>query len=68
MAFGHEPDAFFISALFLRGGVNQIDCVIGNRCDLSDISVMKVRIILEVDFYWFQFLSAFSSQEHTVSP
>jgi len=64
LASGHEPDVFFILVLFLQGEVNRIHPMDENRCGVSDISVVKVGIILEVDFYGFRFLSEFLSQEH----
>ncbi|WP_131542591.1 hypothetical protein [Paraburkholderia hospita] len=55
---------FFILVLFLQGEINRIHPMAGNRCDASDISVMKVGIILDIDFYGFRFLSGLFSQEH----
>jgi hypothetical protein len=58
----------FILVLFLQGEVNRIHPMDENRCDVSEISVVKVGIILETDFCGFRFLSGFFSLEHFARP
>jgi hypothetical protein len=45
----------FLFAILLRGEVNRVRPMDGIRSDVSDVSAVKVGIILEVDLTGFDF-------------